>query len=347
MGEQQKSNAGFCQNCGKPIREGNAFCENCGTPVRQMQRQAEQKENRQSVRRETPRRTQRNEPPAPPQMQPAYAGNDMAASAAPNAVRNRIIIAAIAVVVVVAGCLGGFLYAHGKGDADTYANKMNEAARYVEEGNYETGENVYLELIVLLPKKEGAYLALADLYVVQNRWDDAVAILEKGQKNAKKKGDIDEKLLIIIEGRSQGTGKKNKDEPWKKAYKKVLEDHEYGIEQYREMDESYVTDTTALCDLNGDEIPELFFFAQETDEEYGEIVLYIYTYADKKAKRIKYQRSEYYPFDDGGELQKEDAFYPPMAGGEESGYIIFKDKDENGFSIYSKWTDESIGVTLI
>ncbi len=52
--------------------------------------------------------------------------------------------------------------------------------KYLSEGNYEEAVIAFTAAIELEPKKADAYLGMADVYIAQNNFDAAIAILEQG-----------------------------------------------------------------------------------------------------------------------------------------------------------------------
>lgn len=86
-------------------------------------------------------------------------------------------------MIVAAGVVGIVKYLESKTSAE-YNAKLSEADNYLEEQEYDKAETAYLEAIEIEPKKEQAYLQVADVYVTQKRYEDAEQILQKGQDQA-------------------------------------------------------------------------------------------------------------------------------------------------------------------
>ena len=193
---------------------------------------------------------------------------------------------------------------------EAYARSVKQAEQLVEAKKYDEAEAQYLKLMEQRPEDTQLYVELAQMYVDQQRYVDAKALIKRaikitGDKEAFKQLKKDIKILTS-----------NK---WKKAYIEVLEDNESEIRRY----EDRVQASCAICDVNGDMKPELFFF---TGEYYGYGKLHIYTTVDNKAKEVEYecenQRTQY-----------DDAFYDVAPN--DSSYAIFNSSEVGKFSIYA------------
>ena len=154
------------------------------------------------------------------------------------------------------------------------------------------------------------YVGLANMYVDQLRYRDAKALIKRGIRAT---GDreafqnLKDELKILTST------------VWKEEYMKVLQENEYDIKKY----ESRVQAPVAVCDVNGDLKPELFFF---TMEYYGYGKLHIYTTVNDQAKEIEYDcknRSTKYT----------DAYYDVSPNN--CTYAIINSAESGEFSIYS------------
>ena len=70
-----------------------------------------------------------------------------------------------------------------------YEKCVARAEKYLEELDYENAEAMYLAAIDIEPKKKDAYLNLADIYIVQEKYEKAIEILEKAEKNVVEEQD--------------------------------------------------------------------------------------------------------------------------------------------------------------
>lgn len=84
----------------------------------------------------------------------------------------------------------------------------------------------------------------------------------------------------------------------------------------------------AICDINGDDIPELLFM-KKSDNEYC-ADLSIYTYMDDKAQEIQYSLPE--PYDKPGKFQD-----VQVAGG--TSYVIYKGDEKNSLYMFNSIGD--------
>ncbi|MBQ9060869.1 MAG: tetratricopeptide repeat protein [Firmicutes bacterium] len=225
-------------------------------------------------------------------------------------IRLIVIIAIIAAIVLsIAGVM--IHQAHERQLAEeAYARSVKQAEQLVDGKKYDEAEALYLDLMAQRPEDTQLYVELAQMYVAQQRYVDAKALIKRaikitGDEEAFKQLKKDIKLLTS-----------NK---WKKAYIKVLEDNESDIRRY----EDRVSASVAVCDVNGDKKPELFFF---TREYYGYGKLHIYTTVDNKAKEVEYECKN-------RGTQYHDAFYDVSSS--DSSYAIFNSKENGKFSIYA------------
>lgn len=135
---KKKSNSAICPSCGAKNPVENKFCESCGVAMEQ------DKKDVQPVKKS----------------------------------RKKLVIAiAVGVLLLAAIAVAVFFFAGDKEEAK-YNTKITEADKYLEDQDYEKAETAYLEAIDIDPKKEPAYLKLADTYVVQDKGDEALSILE-------------------------------------------------------------------------------------------------------------------------------------------------------------------------
>ena len=303
----------YCRNCGAFIPEGYAFCEQCGTPV----------PKRPPASGKQPPAF-RNEPPAFGKEPPAF-GNEPPAFGKPPAApgkRKAAIIAVIAAVIVCVGCICGFLL---WGDGPSYTKKLETARQYVNEENYDQAEESYLELIADQPKKEQAYIELADVYMTQERYEDSVSILRKGLDSTGKENEF-KKPMRRAQKKYSGV--------WKTAYRKLLQQHQRGIEMYEYPQYGDPGGATALCDINDDGTPELFFIVGMY--EYGGGTLYVYSFRDGKAVELDVKFPQ---MNLSRTTEMEDHFMDVAAGGG-THYAIYNSKQDDRFIICSSIADE-------
>ena len=143
----------ICPACGAENPEDNRFCEACGC---ELQSEA---------------------------AAPAEESSNESSAKSLSKKKKLLIGVVLGVLVVAAGVVGVVKYLDSKTSAE-YNAKLSEADNYLEEQEYDKAETAYLEAIDIEPKKEKAYLQVADVYVTQKRYEDAEQILQKGQDQA-------------------------------------------------------------------------------------------------------------------------------------------------------------------
>ena len=290
----------YCRNCGAFIPEGHAFCEQCGTPVPK-------------------RRPASSDQPPVFNNQPPVFNNQ---PPAPSGKRKVAIIAIIAAITVCIGCICGVLL---WGDGPSYTKKLETARQYVDDENYDKAEETYLELIADQPKKEKAYLELADIYMTQERYEDSVYILRQGLDSTGKETEFKEPMR---------RAKKKYTGLWKTAYRKLLLDHQSGIEMYEYPQYGDPRGATALCDINEDDTPELFFI--EGTYEYGGGTLYVYSYRDGKAVELDVK----FPQMNLSRTTEMEDHFMDVAAASGTTYAIYNSEQEDRFVICSTISDE-------
>ena len=230
--------------------------------------------------------------------------------------KDWTIIAVIAAVLILAGIIIG-VQAHRiheqKLADEAFAANIKQAHQLVQREKYKKAEVLYLQLIAERPEDVDPYLGLAQMYIEQQRYRDAKALIKRGIKTT---GDR-EAFQAVKDDIKVLTST-----VWKEEYVKVLEENEYDIKKY----ESRVQAPVAVCDVNGDMKPELFFF---TMEYYGYGKLHIYTTVNDQAKEVEYDcknRSTKYT----------DAFYDVSPNN--CTYAILNSAETGEFSIYANST---------
>lgn len=124
------------------------------------------------------------------------------------------------------------------------------------------------------------------------------------------------------------------------AYAQVIADNEAGIRNYNWQTDSSGTYTIinkslALCDIDNNGIPELFFFTADSNYCYAE--LNVYTYINGAALKLNYTYSDSATYQSGG---KASAFYDANAASGTK-YVIYKSKEAGHMYIYASIGDET------
>ena len=166
----------YCRNCGAQIPEGNAFCEQCGMPAA-----------KKADPPETPF------PPETPPMPPEWPMKK-----SPRDKRQKILL--VLAVIFAAGICGGLIAAFlSDGYSAEYEEKLDAARQYVADEKLDDAEAAYIDAIEIEPRQEVAYLELSDVYVTQERYEEAITILEEGKTATGKERKFDKRIERVKE----------------------------------------------------------------------------------------------------------------------------------------------------
>lgn len=139
----------FCEKCGAENKEYAKFCEKCGAPIQE----------------------------------PQAVGAIQLEKGAVRLHKKQIIAGSIALLAILTCVICYLVYSNSQKQA-AYTGKLQSADKYLQALDYEHAEATYLEAIDIQPKKEEAYIKLADVYAVQGKQDKAIEILKTGKKKA-------------------------------------------------------------------------------------------------------------------------------------------------------------------
>lgn len=154
-----ENNIKVCTKCGHMNSSENRFCESCGQELDEaIQEKAEEADTI----------TESEQPPVPEK----------------KSKKKKIIIILIIAVLVMAGAAVAVVKYMDSRTGAEYNAKITEADKYMQELDYEKAEASYLAAIEIEPKADKAYLKLADTYATQEKYTEAIDILEKGAENA-------------------------------------------------------------------------------------------------------------------------------------------------------------------
>ena len=142
-----------CHACGAENPEGNKFCEKCGRLLQDETEKTEKNMKNQSAIKNLSR-------------------------------QKKVLIGIVVGVLLIAGAVCGIVKYYDNKTIAEYNTKISEADKYLNEQDYEKAETAYLAAIDIEPKIDEAYLKVADVYVVQEKYEEAEMILQKGQKQA-------------------------------------------------------------------------------------------------------------------------------------------------------------------
>lgn len=154
-----ENNIKVCTKCGHMNSSENRFCESCGQELDEAIQ--EKVEEADTI-------TESEQPPVPEK----------------KSKKKKIIIILIIAVLVMAGAAVAVVKYMDSRTSAEYNAKITEADKYMQELDYEKAEASYLAAIEIEPKADKAYLKLADTYATQEKYTEAIDILEKGAENA-------------------------------------------------------------------------------------------------------------------------------------------------------------------
>ncbi len=156
-----ENNIKMCAKCGHMNSSENRFCESCGQKLDEVIQEKEEsvKEEDSVIPEEDPFPNKKSR-------------------------MKRIIIIIIIAVLVLAGAAAAVMKYMDSRTSAEYNAKITEADKYMQELDYEKAEASYLAAIEIEPKADKAYLKLADTYADQEKYAEAIDILEKGAENA-------------------------------------------------------------------------------------------------------------------------------------------------------------------
>lgn len=161
----------FCSNCGKENEEGAKFCAYCGTalngklPVPKASEESlvTEEESQSQVTDEKPESAEVSE----------------LSARRPKKKKTWVfVVAAIIVLAVSVGAVGILAFRNIQ-EKQHYEDSVASGNRYLEEMDYEKAEAFYLDAISIDPKQKEPYLQLSDMYLTENRVEDAKAIVHK------------------------------------------------------------------------------------------------------------------------------------------------------------------------
>ena len=169
----------FCVKCGTENEDHAKFCKKCGNALDY---------NAQKVTGDT----FISEPVYP----------------RPKRRNTTVIVAAVVsialILVAIFLCLTTISKKKEEKRIQEYQNCMAQAENYLEELDYENAEAMFLTAIEIEPKKKDAYLNLADIYIVQEKYEKAIEILEKAEKNVVEEQDeVDDKDTSISDKKEE------------------------------------------------------------------------------------------------------------------------------------------------
>lgn len=147
----------FCTKCGEQIPDDGKFCPKCGTSVVEDEIPVippSGKEKKPSDVKHPPKKKKKKWPWIV------------------LIILILFIIAVVAIVVV-----------KKQSDKKEYEGKLVKAEKSMKDLDYSKAKKEYLDAIKLKPEKSKPYLGLADLYIIQDKPEEAQKVLEKKRSN--------------------------------------------------------------------------------------------------------------------------------------------------------------------
>lgn len=205
--------------------------------------------------------------------------------------RQFQIIAVVIIVCVAVGASGFFVNIMMKDNK--YNKKIEEAKEYIKQEKYDDAVHAYRDSIAIRPKREAAYLGLAEVYLSQNQPELALEILTEG--DSKTKSEKIKKLCKEVETIAEQTDMTEanilKEEMLYTDYIEGTLIPAYGISQGGRFSLAYDFGTqgetrlynsqkppgafgihsTLETDLDGDEVPELVVVRIASEELDGRL----------------------------------------------------------------------------
>lgn len=184
----------------------------------------------------------------------------------------KFVILGIVLCGVLAGIIIFLISSHADQDVESveYSGKLDEADQYLNEEDYDMAETTYLDAIELEPQNRRAYLKLSDAYVDQKKYKEAADILEQGIEDC---GDKSVKQQF------------EKVYPYY-GYEQFVQNDlydQYGVVTATEENEiSTSLASSAVVDVNDDEIPELITVMVKESDDPMCFVITVYTCQDKE-----------------------------------------------------------------
>lgn len=144
----------YCSKCGKENQDQARFCAYCGAPL-ETGESTEAVRDREKAEQKTSQKISQKKKK-----------------------RKWPWILAIILILAAAGTAGVLIF-KGQYVKKQFSSAVEDGNRYLEELDYEKAEASYLKAISVDPKEKEPYLKLADLYLADNRVEEAKAIVHQ------------------------------------------------------------------------------------------------------------------------------------------------------------------------
>lgn len=161
----------FCSNCGKENKEGAKFCAYCGIALNEELPVLKVSEERLDTEAESQSQVTDEKPES--------AEVSELSARRPKKKKTWLFVVATIIVLAVSAGAAGILAFRNIQEKQHYEDSVASGNRYLEELDYEKAEAFYLDAISIDPKQKEPYLQLSDMYLTENRVEDAKAIVHK------------------------------------------------------------------------------------------------------------------------------------------------------------------------
>lgn len=197
--------------------------------------------------------------------------------------RKKLITGIIIAVLILASAAAGIAIYTGDKNSAEYEAKIEDADRCVEQLDYEQAETLYIEAIEIEPKQPDAYVGVADVYIVQERYEEAEEILETGKKEAGGE-QIDKKLKEV---KPYGVYAKYIDETVISESGLADTDERKGVNEFASG-----LISAKIDDFNADEMPELLTVTYG-DGASTKLTFELYTFKEGKIELLDEMVADY------------------------------------------------------
>lgn len=162
----------FCGSCGRKLNEGAVFCPNCGTPV-----PAESAAPAQEVQKPQ----EAAQAPAAASAESAAPVQEVQKPKEKKAGSRGAVIALVVILLLVVGAGAGAAI-YFTSDGYNIKKNLKQARQCFEEQEYEDALGYYDDALDLDDTLVDVYLESADIYVLQDEYENAIELLIKGRK---------------------------------------------------------------------------------------------------------------------------------------------------------------------
>ena len=181
----------FCRNCGKKLDDDALFCSDCGTKVEKILTAAQApKAEAQAPKAEAQAPKAEVQAPKAEEAKKEKSKKEKSKKGS----KAGVIIVLILLVLAAGGAAGWYLTSPGF----VSAQKMKKAAAMLEQEEYKDALKYYSEALEKDDTLVEAYLRSADIYVIQEKQENAIKLLQKGEKKLKENPEAKAQLQAKI-----------------------------------------------------------------------------------------------------------------------------------------------------